>query len=227
MTEFIEFGRTWMPFLLEGVGVTMGLWAIAMVLGFCLALVLVWSRVYAAKPIYLLATLYIEVFRGTPMLVQLFFIYLGLPEIGIVLDPFTAAAVAIGLNSAAYQAEYFRGAIQSLPAGQMVAARAMGMSRFQALRDIILPQAGRRVIPQWTNEAIVELKYTSIAYAIGLTELTARAEQVGYETFQFLEAFTLVAIIYLVLTGTVAQLLDLLERKTRIPGLTSARGKME
>ncbi|MCA1769585.1 MAG: amino acid ABC transporter permease [Halomonas sp.] len=227
MPEFIEFGRTWMPFLLEGVGVTMALWAIAMVLGFFLALVLVWGRVYAAKPIYLLATLYIEIFRGTPMLVQLFFIYLGLPEIGIVLDPFTAAAVAIGLNSAAYQAEYFRGAIQSLPAGQMIAARAMGMSRFQALRDIILPQAGRRVIPQWSNEAIVELKYTSIAYAIGLTELTARAEKVGYQTFQFLEAFTLVAIIYLVLTGTVAQLLDLLERKTRIPGLTSARGKMQ
>ncbi|MFY0991839.1 amino acid ABC transporter permease [Halomonas sp. C05BenzN] len=227
MTEFIEFGRTWMPFLLEGVGVTMGLWAIAMLLGFCLALLLVWGRIYAPRPIYLLATLYVEVFRGTPMLVQLFFIYLGLPEIGIVLDPFTAAALAIGLNSAAYQAEYFRGAILSLPAGQMVAARAMGMSRFQALRDIILPQAGRRVIPQWSNEAVVELKYTSIAYAIGLTELTSRAEQVGYQTFQFLEAFTLVAIIYLVLTGTVAQALDLLERKTRIPGLTYSGGKME
>ncbi|EPC04082.1 hypothetical protein L861_01885 [Litchfieldella anticariensis FP35 = DSM 16096] len=227
MLEFIEFGKTWMPFLLEGVGVTLGLWVVAMVLGFCLALLLVWGRVYAAKPIYLFATAYVEVFRGTPMLVQLFFIYLGLPEIGIVLAPFTAAAVAIGLNTAAYQAEYFRGAIQSLPAGQMVAARAMGMSRFQALRDIILPQAGRRVIPQWSNEAIVELKYTSIAYAIGLTELTARAEQVGYQTFQFLEAFTLVAIIYLVLTGIVAQSLDFLERKTRIPGLTYTGGKME
>lgn len=226
MTDFIEFGRTWMPFLLEGVGVTVGLWAVAMVLGFCLALVLVWARVYASKPLYLLATLYVEVFRGTPMLVQLFFIYLGLPEIGIVLDPFTAAAVAIGLNSAAYQAEYFRGAIQSLPSGQMIAARAMGMSRFQALRDIILPQAGRRVIPQWSNEAIVELKYTSIAYAIGLTELTSRAEQVGYQTFQFLEAFTLVAIIYLVLTGIVAQTLDFVEKRTRIPGLTNSGGKM-
>lgn len=226
MTDFIEFGRTWMPFLLEGVGVTVGLWAVAMVLGFCLALLLVWARVYASKPLYLLATLYIEIFRGTPMLVQLFFIYLGLPEIGIVLDPFTAAAVAIGLNSAAYQAEYFRGAIQSLPSGQMVAARAMGMSRFQALRDIILPQAGRRVIPQWSNEAIVELKYTSIAYAIGLTELTSRAEQVGYQTFQFLEAFTLVAVIYLVLTGIVAQTLDLVEKRTRIPGLTNTAGKM-
>ncbi|GGY09632.1 amino acid ABC transporter permease [Litchfieldella qijiaojingensis] len=225
--DFIEFGMTWMPFLLEGVGVTLGLWAVAMVLGFCLALLLVWGRVYGSKPIYLVATTYVEVFRGTPMLVQLFFIYLGLPEIGIVLDPFSAAALAIGLNTAAYQAEYFRGAIQSLPSGQMVAARAMGMSRFQALRDIILPQAGRRVIPQWSNEAVVELKYTSIAYAIGLTELTARAEQVGYQTFQFLEAFTLVAIIYLVLTGIVAQSLDLLERKTRIPGLTYTGGKME
>lgn len=226
MLEFIEFGRTWLPFLLEGVGVTLGLWALAMVLSFGLALALVWARIYASKPIYLLATAYIEIFRGTPMLVQLLFIYLGLPEIGIVLDPFSAAVVAIGMNSAAYQAEYFRGAIQSLPQGQMIAARAMGMTRFQALRDIILPQAGRRVIPQWSNEAIVELKYTSIAYAIGLTELTARAEQVGYQTFQFLEAFTLVALIYLVLTGIVAQLLDLLEKKTQIPGLTASRERM-
>ena len=226
MLEFIEFGRTWMPFLLEGVGVTLSLWALAMLLGLALALLLVWGRVYAPAPIYWLSTVYIEVFRGTPMLVQLFFIYLGLPEIGIVLDPFAAAALAIGLNTAAYQAEYFRGAILSLPSGQMTAARALGMSRFQALRDIILPQAGRRVIPQWSNEAIVELKYTSIAYAIGLTELTARAEQVGYRTFQFLEAFTLVAIIYLVLTGIVAQLLDLLERKTRIPGLTNLASEL-
>lgn len=225
MTEFLAFAREWMPFLLEGVWVTMSLWALAMMLGFVVALVLVWGRMYAPTPVYWLATAYVEIFRGTPMLVQLFFIYLGLPEIGIVLDPFSAAMIAIGLNSAAYQAEYFRGSIQSLPTGQMVAARSMGLSRFQALRFVVYPQAARRVIPQWSNEAIVELKYTSIAYAIGLTELTARAEKVGYQTFQFLEAFTLVALIYLVLTGIVAQVLDLVEKRTRVPGLTYTGGE--
>lgn len=223
--EFIAFAREWLPFLLEGVWVTMSLWALAMVLGFTVALAVVWGRMYAPTAVYWLATAYVEIFRGTPMLVQLFFIYLGLPEIGIILDPFTAAVIAIGLNSAAYQAEYFRGSIQSLPSGQMVAARSMGLSRFQALRFVVYPQAARRVIPQWSNEAIVELKYTSIAYAIGLTELTARAEKVGYQTFDFLEAFTLVALIYLVLTGIVAQALDLLEKRTRVPGLTYTGGE--
>lgn len=225
MTEFISFAYEWFPYLLKGVWTTMSLWVLAMVLGFVLALVLVWGRMYAPTPVYWAATAYVEIFRGTPMLVQLLFIYLGLPDLGIVLDPFSAAVIAIGFNSAAYQAEYFRGAIQSLPSGQMVAARSMGLSRFQALRFIVFPQAGRRVVPQWSNEAIVELKYTSIAYAIGLTELTARAEKVGYETFQFLEAFTLVALIYLVLTGVVAQVLDFVEKRTRIPGLTYTGGE--
>lgn len=225
MTEFLAFAYEWLPFMLKGVWTTMSLWALAMVLGFMVALVLVWGRMYAPTPVYWIATSYVEIFRGTPMLVQLLFIYLGLPDLGIVLDPFSAAVIAIGLNSAAYQAEYFRGAIQSLPTGQMIAARSMGLSRFQALRFIVFPQAARRVIPQWSNEAIVELKYTSIAYAIGLTELTARAEKVGYETFNFLEAFTLVALIYLVLTGIVAQTLDFIEKRTRIPGLTQTGGE--
>ena len=172
-----------------------------------------------------LATIYVEIFRGTPMLVQMFFIYLGLPDIGIVLDPFTAAVVAIGLNTSAYQAEYFRGAIQSIPSGQMAAARAMGMSELKALREIVLPQALRRVIPQWSNEAILELKFTSIAFAIGVSEVTARAQTVGTETFQFLYAFSLVALVYLVLTSIVAQFLQWLESYTSVPGLTYTTGK--
>lgn len=93
------------------------------------------------------------------------------------------------------------------------------MSRIGALVWIILPQALRRVLPQWSNEAILELKFTSIAYAIGVVELTARAEKVGYETFRFFDAFLMVALIYLVLTATLASLLGLLEARTSIPGL--------
>ena len=127
--------------------------------------------------------------------------------------------IAIGLNSAAYQAEYFRGAVRSIPQGQMAAARAIGMTRLQALRNVLLPQALRRVIPQWSNEAILELKYTSIAYAIGVSEMTSKAEQIGYKTFHFFEVFLLVAIVYVVLTGIVAQLLHVLEQRTSIPGV--------
>lgn len=219
MIEFAAFARQHLPTILEALPITLGLWVLAMAIGAILGIVIATARLYGGRIVYGIATAYVEVFRGTPLLVQLFFIYLGLPEIGIVLDPFAAAVVAIGLNSAAYQAEYFRGAIRSIPQGQMRAARAMGMSRLQGLRWIVLPQALRRVIPQWSNEAIMELKYTSIAYAIGLTEMTARAERIGYTTFQFFEVFLLLAIVYLVLTGTVAQVLHVIERRTSIPGV--------
>jgi len=219
VTEFIAFAVEHLPAILSALPVTLGMWVLAMAIGAALGLVLATGRLYGGRITYLLATSYVEIFRGTPMLVQMFFIYLGLPEIGIVLDPFAAAVIAIGLNSAAYQAEYFRGAVRSIPQGQMAAARAIGMTRLQALRNILLPQALRRVIPQWSNEAILELKYTSIAYAIGVSEMTSRAEQIGYKTFQFFEVFLLVAIVYVILTGILAQVLHVIEQRTSIAGV--------
>ncbi|WP_417804790.1 amino acid ABC transporter permease [Thalassospira lucentensis] len=219
MSDWFDFAIEHLPYVLEGIPTTLGLWVSAMVIGAALGLVLAWSRIYGNRPVYLIATVYVEIFRGTPMLVQMMFIYLGLPEIGIVFDPLTAAVIAIGLNTAAYQAEYFRGAVRSVPTGQMAAARALGMGQFQAFRNIILPQALRRVIPQWSNEAILELKYTSIAYAIGVTEITARAEKIGYQTFKFFEVFLLIAAIYVVMTSVVAQILLLVEKKVSVPGL--------
>ena len=219
MTDFFSFAAEYLPEILAALPVTLGLWVLAMILGLVLGLLLATGRLYGNRVIYGLTTAYVEIFRGTPMLVQMFFIYLGLPEIGIVLDPFFAAFVAIGMNSAAYQAEYFRGAVRSVPPGQMLAARAIGMTRMEGYRSIILPQAMRRVIPQWTNEAILELKYTSIAYAIGVSEITARAERIGNTTFQFFDAFLLLAIIYVVMTGVVAQVLQVVETRTAIPGV--------
>ncbi|HCK18937.1 MAG TPA: amino acid ABC transporter permease [Thalassospira sp.] len=219
MSDWLDFAIEHLPYVIQGIPTTLALWVSAMAMGAVLALVLAWARIYGNRPVYMVATVYVEIFRGTPMLVQMLFIYLGLPEIGIVLDPMPAAILAIGLNTAAYQAEYIRGAVRSVPGGQMAAARALGMGRFQGFLNIILPQALRRVIPQWSNEAILELKYTSIAYAIGVTELTARAEKVGYETFQFFEVFLLIAVIYVVMTSIVGQALLLLEKKVAVPGL--------
>jgi len=220
VNEFLDFAAEHLPYILAGVPTTLALWAIAITFGFFFGLVLAWCRIYAPALPYWAATTYIEVFRGTPMLVQMLFIYLGLPEIGITLDPFSSAAVAIGLNTSAYQAEYFRGAIQSIPLGQMNAARSMGMTDLQGLIYVVLPQALRRVIPQWSNEAILELKFTSIAFAVGVTELTARAETIGFKTFRFFEIFLIVAAVYLVLTATVAQILQFVERRTAVPGLS-------
>lgn len=221
MPEFITFGIKWLPELLKGVPITLSLWIIAITLGFFLGLALAWARVYGNRMFYWLSTVYIELFRGTPMLVQMFFIYLGLPRFGIVFDAFTAAVIAITLNSAAYQAEYFRGSILSVPKGQLTAARACGMTQWQAIRCIMLPQALRRVLPQWSNEAIVELKFTSIAYTIGVVEITALASDIGSRTLDFFQIFLWAGLVYLVLTSSVASFLGWLERKTYVPGVTN------
>jgi polar amino acid transport system permease protein len=184
--------------------------------GTILGLFLALGRVYGNRSIYVLSTGYIELFRGTPMLVQLLFVYFGLPEIGILLAPVAAASIALGMNSAAYQAEYFRGAIQSIEAGQVEAARSLGMTQMQVISNIVLPQALRRVIPQWSNEPILLLKYSSIAFVIGVPELMARAQMIGYSTFRFFDAFLLAAFIYLILTTIFAQGLHMLEKRVSV-----------
>lgn len=221
MLEFITFGIEWLPKLIEGVPVALSLWIIAITLGFFLGLMLCWARVYGNRFFYWISTCYVELFRGTPMLVQMFFIYLGLPHVGIVFDAFTAAVIAITLNSAAYQAEYFRGSVLSVPKEQLVAARACGMTQWQAIRHILLPQALRRVIPQWSNEAIIELKFTSIAYTIGVVEITSIASDIGSRTLNYFHVFLWAGLIYLVLTSVVASILGWVERKTYVPGVTS------
>jgi polar amino acid transport system permease protein len=149
----------------------------------------------------------------------MFIIYLGLPDIGIVLRPLVAASISISLNTAAYQAEYFRGAILSVESGQMAAARSLGMSKLKAVHKIVLPQALRLAIPQWSNEVILELKMTSIAFAIGVSELMAQAKAIGFRTFRYIEIFVVVAIIYLIIVTFFSTLLDVAERKLKIPGM--------
>ncbi|HDI11246.1 MAG TPA: amino acid ABC transporter permease, partial [Candidatus Acetothermia bacterium] len=160
-----------------------------------------------------------EFVRGTPLLVQLFFLYYGLPDVGVVLPPLLAAGIAMGLNTAAYQAEYFRGAIRSIPRGQVEAAYALGMSRFQAFRHIVLPQAMRIVIPAWSNELIYMLKYSSLAFVVGVPELMGRANLIAARNFRYFELYLIVAGIYIVLVWTLAGIISLLERRFKVPGL--------
>src|SRR4030067_2311320 len=175
--------------LLDGTILTLNIWAWSMLGGTILGLMLGVGRVYGNRPVYVLSSGYIELFRGTPMLAQLLFVYFGLPEIGILLSPMVAASLALGMNTAAYQAEYFRGAIQSIEAGQVVAARSLGMTQTQVIGNIVLPQALRRVIPQWSNEPILLLKYSSVAFVIVVPELMARAQTIGYSAFRFFVYF--------------------------------------
>ncbi len=218
MQGFLELAGRVLPQLLLGAKVALELTAICTVGGLILSWGLALGRVYGGRLAYSLCTAYVELVRGTPLLVQLFVLYYGLPDVGIVLPPLLAAGVAMGMNTAAYQAEYFRGAIQAVPQGQVQAARALGMGHWQAVRYVVLPQAMRLVIPAWSNELIYMLKYSSLAFIVGVPELMGRANLIAARNFRYLEIYLLVAAIYVALVGILAGLLGLLERKTRLPG---------
>jgi polar amino acid transport system permease protein len=212
-----------MPGLLKGAVVTLELTVCSISLGFILGVALALGRLYGKRPVSLFCTGYIEFFRGTPLLVQLLILYYGLPPYGIRLSSFVAGILGLGLNSAAYQAEYFRGAIQSVSQGEIMAARAIGMSRFKAIVNIILPQMFRIVIPSWSNELIYTLKYSSVAYMIGAPELMAQAKFIAAENFRYFEVFLVVAFIYLIAVVILSRILSVLEKRVRIPGLQMAQ----
>lgn len=221
--NFLEFAWDILPRLLQATLITLELTACSITLGFIVGILLALGRVYGNRPIRTVSSAYVQFFRGTPLLVQLLLIYYGLPAylnpLGIKLSPFVAAILGLGLNSAAYQAEYFRGAIQSIRMGQMMAARAIGMSKFQAVLNIILPQALRIVIPSWSNELIYSIKYSSLAYFLSLAELTFTGKKIAGATARPFETFIVVALIYLVIVLIVSRLLWMLEDRVRVPGL--------
>jgi len=222
--DFLSLVREIMPQLLRGTIVTLQLTGIAISMGFIIGTFLALGRLYGNRSISAICNGYIQFFRGTPLLVQLFIVYYGLPRYGIRLSSFTAALIGLGLNSAAYQAEYFRGAIQSISEGQMMAARAIGMSKFKSIKNIIIPQALRIVIPSWSNELIYTLKYSSVAYMIGAPELMAQAKFITAKNFRYFEVFIVVAFIYLVIVLVLSRILDFIEKKVRIPGLQASGG---
>lgn len=209
----------WMPDLLEGAVVTVEITALCVAMGIVLGLLLAIARLYGRNVIYWAATVYISFFRGTPVLAQLFLVYYGLPVLGIRLEPFTAGVLALGLNTSAYQAEYFRGAMQSLPTGQMLAARSIGMNRMQALQSIVLPQALRLVIPSWSNELILMLKYSSIVFLATVMDLMGEGMVLASETYRYFEIFIVVAVMYLIIVGVITWLLNRLQAWLRVPGL--------
>lgn len=211
------------PLLLQGFEVTLFLAASGFIIGLAIGLPTSLAEVYGARPLRWLAISYVEVIRGTPMLVQLFIIYFALPQVGIRLDAVTSAVIAMGINSGAYQAEYFRGAIRSVPAGQMDAALAVGMRKFQAIVHVTLSQALRMVIPAWTNEVVYLVQYSSIAFLVTVVELTAAGELIAARTFQFVDVFAVIGLVYLAVTVTIARLLRKIETKVEIPGMTSRR----
>ena len=210
--------REWpkyLPLLLKGAIITVELSLVAMALAIVVGLALALTRLFAIAPLRWLATAYIEVIRGTPLLIQLFLIYYGLPEIGIRLNAFAAAVLGLGLNYAANEAENYRAGIQSIPHGQMEAALALGLNRWQALRHVVLPQALRVVIPPVTNDFIAMFKDSSIVSVITMVELTKVYGMLAMSTYDYLGLGVMTAAIYFALSYPASLLAGRLEKNLR------------
>lgn len=216
--EWLFFIVDIIPDLLGGLAITIQISVVSFILGLALAVMLAPIRVFAPPLVSLAARSYVEMFRGTPLLVQLLLIYFGLPSIGVKLDAYTACILAIGLNSAAYQAEILRGAMKAIPETQFLAAESLGMSTSQAYRYVVLPQALRVAIPALVNEFVTLIKESSLASVIGVVELTRRGEYLVAYTFRALEVYIAVALIYFAVCTMASQATRVLEKKLRIPG---------
>ncbi|MDO8805170.1 MAG: ABC transporter substrate-binding protein/permease [Elusimicrobiota bacterium] len=182
--------------LLKSAVVTVELSVISMVLAVGLGLALALARLYGAAPLRWLSTAYVEVVRGTPLLIQLYILYYGLPNIGIKLTAFIAAILGLGMNYAAYEAENYRAGIQAIPRGQMEAAMSLGMTRMQAVRHVILPQAMRIVIPPISNDFIALFKDSSLVSVITMVELTKMYGMLANATYNYMGLGLLTAAIY-------------------------------
>ncbi len=205
------------PHLLAGLAVTLEMIVCAAPLGFLIGIIIAMSRAYGGPILSPLAYVYQIIFRGTPLLLQLFIIYYGLPRLGIILSPLTAAIVGFSLCSGAYHSEYLRGALLSIPTGQWEAARALGMGKLQTIKSIILPQMIRRALPGSSNEFIYLIKYSSLAYLVTVIDLTGQGRLIAYQTFRFFDVFLIVGLIYLGLVSIASHLLQSLERKFYLP----------
>ena len=201
------------PFLLMGAAVTAGLTVAALVGGFVCGLLIALARSSSSPLVRQPAQTYIWFFRGTPLLIQMVMIYSGLPQVGIKFGVLTSVIVALVLNEAAYMAEIIRGGFLAIPPGQSDAAKALGLSRLQALRKVLLPQATRIILPAIGNSVNGLLKATSIASVISMEELMRHSEMVMQVKFDVLEVFAAAAVLYLVLTTVWDQVQKRLERR--------------
>ena len=227
MTENFLLIYQSLPYLLKGSIVTLKLIGGALFLGLILGIPMAIGQVYGNKYIAGLISFYVWFFRGIPVLILLFLFYFGLfMFLGFNLTAFTAAILVLGFRSAAYQSQIFRGSIQSIGEGQMLAARSLGMSKIQAIWNIILPQTLRISIPGWSNEYSIILKDSAVTYAIGLIEIITRGSFIAVRTYKPMPIYLTCAAIFLILTYGGVKVLDLLENKVKIPGYGERRGEI-
>lgn len=207
------FIREWWRFISAGVIITFELSVVSIICATILAFLSALARLGRVAALSSLAGLYISLMRGTPLFLQFLFIYQALPQVGLVLSSFTSAVVALSLNYGAYMSEIFRAGIQAVAHGQVEAAHALGMTHWQTMRRIVLPQAFRIVIPDIGNQFIAMQKDTALASAIALEELMGRARQAGLPRQHFFEALVVAAVWYWLLTIVLSSVQARIERR--------------
>ena len=205
-----------LSYIASGTVLTVGVTLIALPAGLLIGTILALIYVYGGKVAGRVMNLYSTVFRGIPPLVLLFILFFAVSK-GINLSAFWAGSLSLGVVSSAYQMEIVRGALLSVSGDQLMAARAVGLSRLQAIRYVVLPQAVRLAIPPWSNEAAIVIKDSSLVYALGVPEILRRAQLIGASSQRYLLAYLSAAVIYFVLVYATTQLLTLLEQKLSIP----------
>ena len=213
----------YLPDLLYGALISVELTLSVMALSLVFGLIVALARLTRIRPVRTVATVYIEIIRGTPALLQLFYIYFVLPAFGIKLHPFTAGVVGLTLNYSAYLSEVYRAGIQAVAKGQLEAAQALGMSRTLMMRLIILPQAIRIIVPPLGNYFISLFKDTALASLITVRELIFTGQIIAATNFQFFAIFTIIGVIYLAISYPGSLGVQYLERRMKI-GYRPRRG---
>jgi polar amino acid transport system permease protein len=214
-----EFDVVWrnLGYLLSGVEVTLLVTVAALSSGMVLGLLIALARMSSRRWLQVPAIAYIELFRNTPALIQLMWVYYCLPILtGLEMNAATSATLALAVNGAAYIAEIIRGGIQSIDRGQVEAARTLGMSYPQTMRKIVLPQAFRRMIPPFVNESVSILKFSSLVSVLGVADLTYQATVLSTTSFRPIEIFTFIALVYLVLCSALSYFARRLELRLAV-----------
>ncbi|MBT2730103.1 MAG: amino acid ABC transporter permease [Bacillus sp. (in: firmicutes)] len=206
-----------LPMLLKGLQVTLYIFVIAIILGFLIGLVIALFRLAPIKILNWIAKVYVDAIRGTPFIVQLFFIYFGVNSLQVVsLNSTTAGIITVAINAGAYFAEIIRAGIQSIDKGQTEAARSIGFTGAQTMRYVVLPQAFRRMLPTITNQSIISLKDTSLLSVIGIADLTQQGQIQASATFEAFKIWLAVGIIYFIIIYLLTMLANFIERRIQL-----------
>ena len=200
------------PILLDGCWITLEISFLSLLLGMVFGIAGALCRTSSFRLLQVLGFLYVWIIRGTPVLVQLFILYFALPQLGIKLSSMTAGVLGLAINTGAYITEIIRAGIQAVDKGQMEAALSLGMERHQAMRRIIGPQAVKICIPPLVNQFIINLKNSSIASLVTITELFRTGEQIIHASFRSFEVYTVIAALYLVMNSVFMIIADKLEK---------------